>query len=496
MQFLLKQVNESLQSNKTEKFYSLTFHKYKQTYDYLQTILVSTRLFHKISRQERGLINAVGKVNKWLFGSLDSDDEVRFNKYLSTLSNNQKIIQDDMKSEFSVLNDVIKTYSQQIEKLSYNQKLMLNKLRSLEDSEKNIAHYLYISLVLDNMMFQLNTINQIINNLETAISFAHSNVMHNSILNPNQLREMIKNIQNLYGVDHVPKFNELIDYYKYLSVQLIIRDEIILFSIHTPIVFPSQYTLYKVYPIPTRNRTLSVSHPYILLTKEEFWTTKEECPQLEDVYVCQQDALTKEDACLFELLTSTGNNTCPLTSVTYSKTSIHRLNGEEILVIPHESVTLRSQCQESIFQIKDPSVVVLPNCPIKIQNRIFEKEKSSDYKYILELPEFTYSYKDKTLTELQLQEVNLEELNKAQEVLAAVQFHSLKNPGVFINHWTIPVFVIFLTAIIVVLVYFAHKLYKKKKPRRSEEERTTRVQLEDRKIDEPLFSELREGGDM
>lgn len=126
--------SESLQSNKTEKFYSLTFHKYKQTY-YLQTILVSTRLFHKISRQERGLINAVGKVNKWLFGSLDSDDEVRFNKYLSTLSNNQKIIQDDMKSEFSVLNDVIKTYSQQIEKLSYNQKLMLNKLGSLEDSE-------------------------------------------------------------------------------------------------------------------------------------------------------------------------------------------------------------------------------------------------------------------------------------------------------------------------------------------------------------------------
>lgn len=83
-------------------------------------------------------------------------------------------------------------------------------------------------------MFQLNTINQIINNLETAISFAHY-VMHNSILNPNQLREMIKNIQNLYGVDHVPKFNELIDYYKYLSVQLIIRDEIVnlIFDTHT-----------------------------------------------------------------------------------------------------------------------------------------------------------------------------------------------------------------------------------------------------------------------
>lgn len=140
--------------------------------------------------------------------------------------------------------------------------------------------------------------------------------------------------------------------------------------------------------------------------------------------------------------------------------------------------------------------MVLPNCPIKIQNRIFEKEKSSDYKYILELPELTYSYKDKTLTELQLQEVNLEELNKAQEVLAAVQFHSLQKPGVFINHWTIPASVIFLTGIIVVLVYFAHKFYRKKKPRRSEEERTTRVQLEDRKIDEPLFSELREGGDM
>lgn len=55
------------------------------------------------------MINVVGKINKWLLGSLDSDDEVRLNKNLSTLSNNQKIIQDDMKSEYSVLNDVIKT---------------------------------------------------------------------------------------------------------------------------------------------------------------------------------------------------------------------------------------------------------------------------------------------------------------------------------------------------------------------------------------------------
>ena len=254
----------------TENFSMLTIHKFTQTYEYLQTILSNTKLFHKPNRPKRGLINAVGKVSKWFFGTLDSDDEERYDKYLEALSQNQQDIQQDHKTKFSILSNVIQTYTERMKILSTNQKLILNRLNLLEKLDLDITNALYISLILDNIMFQLNTINQIINNIENAISFAHVNTMHNSILNPKQLNEMINTIQNLYGKNRIPKFDELINYYNYLSVQVIIKENLILFSIHTPIILPNQFILHKIHLIPILNQTISITYPFILLTTDQF----------------------------------------------------------------------------------------------------------------------------------------------------------------------------------------------------------------------------------
>lgn len=83
---LIQLDKDILNKKQNESFSILTFYKFNQTSEYLQTILRNTKIFHKFNRQKRGLLNVVGKVDKWLFGTLDSDDETRYNNYFNTLT--------------------------------------------------------------------------------------------------------------------------------------------------------------------------------------------------------------------------------------------------------------------------------------------------------------------------------------------------------------------------------------------------------------------------
>lgn len=496
VQYLLDKSNYiNNNSSKNESFTLLTSHKFKQTADYLQRILSNVEIFHKPTKVKRGLINIVGKVNKWLFGTLDSDDEDRFNNYFNTILQNEQKAQDDLKSEHTVLTSVVETYNVQLKKLTKNQDLLLDKINQLRDMEYNIGNALYMSLILDNIIFQLNTVNQLVSNIETAISFAHVNTMHNSILNPSQLRKLISDLHSLYKSDNLPKFNELINYYKYLSVQVMIKENIILFSIHTPITGPNQFTLYKIFPIPVHNQTISVADPYILLTKEEYWTAQEECPQLENVFICQQEALSREASCVFKLITTTVNE-CPLVDIYFKRTTVHRLNGKEILVIPVNETIIKSTCKKGLYSLRNPSIITIPECAIKIGHRVYEKETSSDLRFIVDLPDFSYTEQSTAIPKLQLDEVNIEELNKARKILDSVKFHFLNEPTQFSpTYWTLFALILGIL-ILAALIYLWRTLRQRRKSRRTPSSNDIDLPLDERKNKEPLFSELTEGGVM
>lgn len=497
---ILSQANKTIFNRKQKESFSiLTSFKFNQTYEYLQTILRNTKIFHKPNRSKRGLLNVVGKVDKWLFGTLDSDDEFRYNNYFNTLSKNQETLNKNFYKEHSILSTVTQEYSKNLEKINSNQKVILEKINLLEENQLDLSNALYMSLILDNIMLQLNTLNSIINNIETAISFAHVNKMHNSILNPNQLLTLIEDIKTKYGPDRIPEFKELINFYNYLSVQTIIKSNSILFSIHTPIVFPNHYILYKLYPIPIANKTILLSNPYILLTKEDYWTTEGECPQLEDLFICKQTALSKEERCLFELLT-TSNNMCPLINVNYKKSTIQRLNSNEILVIPVNYTIARDKCQQGLYKISEPSIVTLSTCPIEIDNKTYESESITQLQYVLELPKFSNVQSSNDISKLTLEEINLDELKTAQKILSTIHLHPLETPENSTNIWFAPISSI-AALICGILLYIGWKKWKPVSSQRNYNRKNTveAPSKSNRKNDQPLqplFSELKEGGVM
>lgn len=489
--FILSQVENILNiSKENEQFSYLTLHKLNQTKELLNTIQNNIQLFSKIKREKRGLINAVGKVDKWLFGTLDSDDEEKYDNYFSTLFSNQETLQNNFQNEHTVLTNVISTYTNHIDKIEYNQKILESKIKDLQTKEIDISHVIYLSLLLDNATFQLNTIKHLLERIETAISFAKLGILHNSILNSYQLSELINNIQNKFG-NNVIRFEEPIYYYTLFSTQVFIKENIIIFSIHIPIIYPQQFVLYKVFPIPIQNQTILVPKPYILLTENNYWTTSEECPRIEETFICNQDALSKEESCLHKLLT-TNQNQCSMVNINFKNTLTERLNGEDILVIPAKPVSLKSNCPTSIRndKIYTPSIISIGECPLEINEKIFIREEKTKYEYVLEIPEFQISSYKHQETEVHLKEMNTKELLEAQKILETIKFQRLQEPGISTNHWIFPFST--LSLIFLSFVVFAILKFRARKPKQGSSH--IEIALDDRKTREPLFSELNEGG--
>ena len=117
-----------------------------------------------------------------------------------------------------------------------------------------MAENLYLSLILDTNNNQLLKIKTILIKIETAISFANLNVIHNTILNEFQLKEIIDDIPQKGLV----QLSKMIYYYKIMIPQVKIINKTTIFAIHIPIINPKPFKLYKIYPIPNLNQTIII----------------------------------------------------------------------------------------------------------------------------------------------------------------------------------------------------------------------------------------------
>lgn len=480
----------------TEHFSHLVKEKVDQSYELLHILKLNTQLFHKTSKQKRGLINAVGKINKWLFGTLDSDDEQKYDQYINAISNNQHILQNDVKQAISVLSNVTQTYTSHLNKIEENQKIIRNKLALLEIQEISISDALYLSLIVDNINVQLSKIKSLLDNIETAISFAQLNIMHNTILNELQLEEIKNNIPK----ENIIQFSKIINYYKIITPQVKILKDFIIFTIHMPIIHPTQFTLYKLFPIPIHNQTIILPKPYILLAEEKYYSTDKECLKIEDTFLCPQESLSKEESCVAKLLTH-NENTCPAVKVHYTSSSVKKINDKEILVIPAEPVTVVSNCQElkRSSYIHKPTLITMDKCPLEINDQLYTIEKTNNLYFSLNMPPIEIK-EQKEIPHLQLQEIDHQEIKEVNKMISTIKFHNLQTLGTINNHWKIPIVLVILCIIIGLSII----VWKTNRCRRHYNNKRIKNTLQDIELQkpqgsenrQPLFSELKEGGVM
>lgn len=208
------------------------------------------------------------------------------------------------------------------------------------------------------MAMTCHTVNEILDNLENAIMFAHLNVLHPSIITIDQLKILIESIPNL-----LPNFNNIQSYYSIASSQLYYKNDKIIISIHFPIIEKDEYNYFKLFPIPKNNLIIVPKKPFLLINPSKEYFMDEECPQVEDMYICRPEDLTSSENCIVKLIKNQQHE-CKLSPVILRNPIIETINSGHLIVVPTNRTSIQKICKNSGFlNIDQPSLITISeNC--------------------------------------------------------------------------------------------------------------------------------------
>lgn len=148
------------------------------------------------------MINGLGSIIKCLTGNLDQEDAEKFNSQIKNLQENQNKIKNIVSDQISLMNISIKSFNEIAQNISHNQNVLESGILQIQNIIKEtqmteINHYQYFMthLTLNQITFIFQIIYDTLERIETAISFAKLNALHNSIVNPIIFSQVIKDVE-------------------------------------------------------------------------------------------------------------------------------------------------------------------------------------------------------------------------------------------------------------------------------------------------------------
>lgn len=397
------------------------------------TQLVQKKLenLHPHIRSKRGLINGLGKVNKWLFGNLDSDDEERYNKAINTLQKNQKNLIEETNQQVSLYKKLINHYNQSITTLSKNQENFANTLGKIQISIQNKITDLNTFISFQGSISQINlecqNLINILDNLENAISFSKLNTLHNSIISSTDIIEMLKHLSNIYKENQIPNFKNILTYYQFLGTQVTFTNNKLIFAIHIPILKIDTYEFLRLNPIIQNSKMFIPNYPFLARKNKQAQFEKSQCPVLEEIYYCQQNFAT-QDECTLQLLDGNTPTNCHLLDVNIQETITQQLTRDEILIIPATTEKIYSECVSNQYlKITKPTLFKIPqSCQIRIKEETYvNKEQIQEGKpwilpkFNVEETKYPADFKKSNITKINFE--NLFEINKIAKSLKPIK---------------------------------------------------------------------------
>lgn len=375
-------------------------------------------------RTRRGLINILGSAVKFIAGNPDYDDLLLINQNFEAQETN--------------INKIISNESKQI-KINNLLEQQVNKVSETLSNIKQSMQTTQNELNIVNLIFNLDIIIRMLEDLEEQVLLSKSNLINKNILGFRE-KEYIWNFltqQNL-------KLTYEDEIFVHISSIVVIKDNQFIVIAKIPIVENRDYELLKLETIGRNGTRINTDVKYVARHKNRLFKQVSRCT------ICDEtNPLT--DECIFNIL----NNLQAKCS--FSKQSEHPEFREilpgTILVDTATGVQVTDSCGDSRI-IATPTVVETENCTIRIENSTFD----NNYKRIEQIqfmtPIFgkvieaeTETPSIETLHSISLD--NLEELHK-------VKMHLIKTQ-------TFGGSVLILLMVSAILLFYIHRYFKTKR---------------------------------
>lgn len=199
------------------------------------------------THNKRGLFNFIGTIDKFLIGTLDANDEEKYDTAINNLMSNQNTLKTQIKTQTSLLNDLINNYNDRINKLTKKQLMISGRIQYLEQNFENnlndINAYIRVQNILDQIILNCQNLINFLDNLENATMFAKLDTVHNSVLPTKNLENMLKTLEKLYNLQKTIKLKDILSYYHIIKVKVSFEQSKIIFAIKFPIINDEKFKI-------------------------------------------------------------------------------------------------------------------------------------------------------------------------------------------------------------------------------------------------------------
>lgn len=212
-------------------------------------------------RVRRGLINGIGSVARTLFGVLDDDFAIQYQKDIDLIRHNQQHLVKLWKNQTSVIeaqysflkrldntiNQQHKLFNQHLNKLDQQNLMIKEEVERLKATNE----FILSSVIANNILASLKTIQNTL--LDTVTDIYHGKFdIH--ILSPDQLKDELSIISSHLSKEISLPIDDIHSgvskLYHLLRVKVKVTKQYLLFEIKIPLLTRESYDIYKIIPIP------------------------------------------------------------------------------------------------------------------------------------------------------------------------------------------------------------------------------------------------------
>lgn len=428
-------------------------------------------------RTKRGLINGLGSIIKAISGNLDQEDAERYNKAIENLQNNQENIIQNLNAHISITRDLIENFNTTVSLLSHNQNEIseeINRVSSeLSKFKFDFNHYLRARNILDQLNLALQTTLQLLTDIENSITFAKIGILHNSIISFENLNSIVDTMLNHHSPEQLlyTHKEELIKYYKVITVDAYYSDHKIVFILHFPLLHPEIFTHYHLYSIPTKNLTTIIPpSPYLTMSAELYQYDSTPCMHLETMYLCQNTLIIQDNDrkdCIFQILQLNNKEAnCHHTKITMTTPLVEQLTeAHYVTIFPNQTKVLTKCTSTEIQTLQGVYLFQLPRgCKFETLNFVYLNTKTEIQEQPLTLPKIkTAIIQDPEEYHLNIDKIPLDGLQKIQQDHKNLLPLSITKIGESSTHfWTTPIFII-VTLFVIIIIYKCRRGLKQRR---------------------------------
>lgn len=322
-------------------------------------------------RSKRGLVNGLGSMIKVLTGNMDATDEKEIQENLKILKQDAENLQTNSQNQLHFNNEILIRFKNITNHINKEQKNIENYIKQTQnsiskqsnDENKTIQILQYITRInanIDLTMLHLS-------NIAESLLLSKLKIVPKFILNNEEIDKIINIMQKQNLV-----INNEGNVYKILTLNAIMQDKDIIFTIKIPILTSDTYQLIRLIPLPINNTQFIVAPNYVASKNTQTLYFTEPCNRIDQVNICdlQQATFdTPNQECIKRIL-SNHTATCKVIETRRSGEIFEPQKGH-IFVFNAPDLVVNSDCGEELI-VPRSAILHYSNCSVTLDGRTFD----------------------------------------------------------------------------------------------------------------------------